>query len=100
MLRALSKGTESSASFADARFIAAVDELEEHGLVHGLWLAGHTLEGVRLTNKGRTYLRRYPDLRGPVDWRSWLALVLSAVSVIASIIGLFVACKIYRIVSE
>lgn len=72
-------------------FNAGARELQSMGLAVCHEEEGGNVEIVRLTDYGKLYLESNPYLRNPVDWKWIISTVITA---IASVIMLFVACKL------
>ena len=72
-------------------FASCVQSLEVKGLAKGMWATGHILVSARLTDYGEAYIAIYPSLRNPIDWK-FVSAVTAIVSLIISIIALFLAC--------
>lgn len=72
-----------------------VDKLKEKGFVHPLYVEGHQLEDLRLTDKGKAYMEQYPSLRNPIS-KETVSLIIALLSLLVGIAALFVACTILK----
>lgn len=75
----------------DGTYYCAVVRLEALGLVVAQYESGGVVYAVFLSEYGRLYLLEYPSLRNPVRWEVITACCM-VVSVVLSIIALFVVC--------
>ena len=73
-------------------FNAAVRSLDDKRFVRGAYEEGGGATDVMLTPQGHLYMAENPKLRNPVDW-SVIATLIAAVSAIASIVALLMACS-------
>ena len=71
-----------------------VRSLDNHGLVQGTYIEGGGVEDARLTNYGKEYLAGNPKLRNPIDWKWIVTTILLAITAIAAVATLFVACSL------
>ena len=85
VLRILSQQGFEALSEFDA---SDVRELSERGFVKAAFTEGGVIEDAKLTTKGKEYLRDYPSLRNPVDWK-WAVTTTIAV---AAALAAFSAC--------
>ena len=91
VLRALSNQGFDALSEFDS---AAVRSLDNKGLVRGAYTEGGGMEAARLTTMGKEYLRDNPKLRNPVDWKWVITTIFLAITAIATVATLFVACSL------
>ena len=85
-------GDECNPDCPEYEFEYIIGSLQQKGLVKGAFVEGGGVEAVRITNKGKSYLRNNPELKNPVDWA-----IVTSVAVASAIFGamaLFLACSI------
>ena len=92
VLRILSRQGYEALSEFDA---SAVRFLSERGFVKAAFTEGGGVEYAKLSTMGREYLRDYPHLRNPFDWKWVVTTALVALGVLISICGLLVSCLCY-----
>jgi len=90
-LLAISRNACPSAMEQHAYNIAVL-QLQSRGFVMASVASGGKVVAAELTNLGVAYLAEYPSLRNPINW----AVVLSAITAVASIAALFIACGITK----
>lgn len=79
------------AEFPLHTFNSAVRSLDRKGLVRSAYEEGGNVVDTSITQQGRQYIAENPSLRNPINW-GMLATLIAAVSAIASIVTLLVAC--------
>ena len=84
----LPKGVDAST------FYVVVVRLEHLGLVEAQYESGGVVFSCSASDFGRIYLLVYPSLRNPIRW-DIITAVCVAVSMVVSIVALFVACSAF-----
>jgi len=72
-------------------FNASVISLQGKGLVRAKFLTNGDVWTARLSEEGKRYISINPYLRNPIDWKI-IGTITAALSLIVSIIALFVSC--------
>lgn len=89
-------GSECIKDFPPYEIARCVRSLQDKGLAKCAFIEGGELEGVTLTNAGKSYIRNNPKLKNPTDC-SKVAAIAGIIAAIASITALFVACLFYAL---
>lgn len=71
----------------------ALRSLESQALVQVAWIEGGDYEAVRLTRDGKDYLIENPKLRNPINWKWVIGILISAATLIATIVLGCIACS-------
>lgn len=72
---------------------AAINELENLGLVYALREGGGAIVAARLTEDGKQYIAINPALSNPINWKSLIQTLITLLSLLTSLAALFVACR-------
>ena len=91
VMRILSKQGYEALSEFDA---SAVRSLSELGFVKAAFTEGGGVEDAKLSTMGKEYLREFPRLRNPVDWK-W---VVTTAIALATMFAALSACIIISLI--
>lgn len=95
LLHVRDHGEEQPPTISPAVFRLCLSTLQEKGLV---MFRNNYNEVIiaKLTIKGEAYLEQNPKLRNPIDWLEIIKLVFLGLTAAASIVALFVACRLIQ----
>lgn len=84
-------GGRRPATYPAHVFNSAIMSLIRKGLVHAKFLTTGDACKARLSEEGKAYLSVNPDMKNPIDWKM-IGAITGILSLIVSIIALFVSC--------
>lgn len=95
LLHVRDHGEEQPPTISPAVFHLCLSTLLEKGLVMFRDNYGEVI-AAKLTIKGEAYLEQNPKLRNPIYWLEIIKLVFLGLTAAASIVALFVACRLIQ----
>lgn len=98
VLRLVASGVvECPPTYPLHRFNAALYSLEALGFIQSAREEGGKVIDLALTLKGRLYFAENPLLRNPIDWWRVATLIITILSLVVSIVALFISCTKLKI---
>ena len=95
LLHVRDHGEEQPPKISPVVFLYSLATLQEKGLVMFRDNYGEAI-AANLPIKGEAYLEQNPKLRNPIDWLEIIKLVFLGLTAAASIVALFVACRLIQ----
>lgn len=86
-------GTKALDTMPRSQLRRILRSLQNKGLVKVAWIEGGDYKSIRLTRIVRDYFVENPKLYNPIDWKWWIATLLSIATLTVAIIALFIACN-------
>ena len=92
LLHLKEKGGKQPRNLSPLVFFYSLSTLQEKGLVKCRFNYDEVID-AKLSVKGKVYLEQNPKLKNPIDWKTFIIVISTAITAVATTVAIFVRCS-------